>query len=200
VTDAVPTIRRIARREVYIESLFDDHFVLAANPPARSEWGRRWHGLPANRPVSAGELLDLPFILPEPDASRRQQFDNWCYRATGKTWNVAMAVGGWQTILEFVASGIGIGLVPYSAVALSHGRGPNCLTTRPLDPVEFPPDAVRLVTRKAHGKEEPDLTEHGKRIVALLKEQIRRKLRKDVSLGSQSSKRYRRTSSVNDEN
>lgn len=172
VTDAIPIIRKIARREMYIESLFDDQFVLAANPPARSEWGRRWHGLPANQHVHARDLLNLPFILPEPDASRREQFDNWCYRATGKMWNVVLAGGGWQTILEFTASGLGVGLVPHSAVELCRERGCNRLTTRPLDPSEFPPDAVRLVARKAHGKEEPDLTEQGNRFVSLLKEQV----------------------------
>jgi LysR family positive regulator for ilvC len=172
VTDSAPAIRKIARREMYIETLFDDCFVLVANPPARSEWGRRWHSLPADNPVTASDLLDLPFVLPEPDASRREQFDHWCYRATGKTWNVVLAVGGWQTILEFVASGIGIGLVPYSSVELCRQRGASRLTTRPLDPAEFPPDAVRLIARKAHGKEEPDLTEHGKRIVALIKENV----------------------------
>jgi DNA-binding transcriptional LysR family regulator len=181
VTDAVPAIRKIARREMYIESLFDDHFVLIANPPARSALGRRWHGLPADQPVPARELLDLPFVLPEPDASRRKQFDNWCYRATGKMLNVALAVGGWQTILEFVSSGIGIGLVPHSAVEVFRRRGPNRLTTRPLDPSEFPPDAVRLVARKAHGKEEPDLTEHGKRLVAMLREQVPHSSRQGAS-------------------
>jgi hypothetical protein len=33
VTDSPTTIRKVAHREMYIEPLFDDHFVLAANPP-----------------------------------------------------------------------------------------------------------------------------------------------------------------------
>jgi hypothetical protein len=42
---------------------------------------------------------------------------------------------------------------------------------RPLDPAELPPDAVRIIARKAHGKEEPDLTELGKTVLTLWREQ-----------------------------
>jgi LysR family positive regulator for ilvC len=171
VTDSPTTIRRVARREMYIETLFDDDFVLAANPPARSAWRRQWQALPEGRPAAASELLDLPFILPESDASRREQFDDWCYRATGKTMNVVLEVGGWQTILEFVEAGLGVGLVPRSAVELFQERSRRKLAVRPLDRAEFPPDAVRLIARKAHGKDEPDLTDLGKTVVALLRKQ-----------------------------
>src|SRR5205814_7411191 len=122
VTDSPATIRRVARREMFIEELFDDHFVLVASPQGKSEWRRGWHNLPSDKPVVATELLDLPFILPEPDASRRQQFDDWCYRATGRTFKVNLEAGGWQTILEFVESGLGIGLVPKSTVQLFQER------------------------------------------------------------------------------
>jgi DNA-binding transcriptional LysR family regulator len=171
VTDSPTTIRKVARREMYIEGLFDDHFVLAANPPAKSEWRRRWQELPQDRPVAASELLGLPFILPESDSSRREQLDDWCYRATQKTLNVILEVGGWQTILGFVESGLGAGLVPQSAVESFQERSPRKLTLRPLDPSEFPPDAVRIIARKSHGKEEPDLTDLGKALLALLREQ-----------------------------
>jgi DNA-binding transcriptional LysR family regulator len=170
VTDSPTTIRKVAGREMYIERLLDDHFVLAANPPARSDWGARWKTLSKGEPAPAAELLGLPFILPEPDASRRQQFDDWCYQATGKTLNVIVEVGGWQTILVFVASGLGVGLVPQSAVEVFQERSHRKLSVRPLDPAEFPPDAMRLIARKAHGKDEPDLTELGHRVVALLRE------------------------------
>jgi hypothetical protein len=45
---------------------------------------------------------------------------------------------------------------------------------RSLDPVQFPPDAVRLITRKAHGRDEPDLTDLGNAIVTLLREEAQR--------------------------
>ena len=171
VTDSPATIRKVARREMYVEQLFNDHFVLAANPPVKTNWGQHWQNLPTDQPALASALLDLPFILPEPDAARRQQFEDWCYRATQKTFKVKLEAGGWQTILEFVESGLGVGLVPQSAVEMFRERSRCKLTTRPLDPAEFPPDAVRLIARKAHGKEEPDLTGLGKTIAAFLRGQ-----------------------------
>jgi DNA-binding transcriptional LysR family regulator len=171
VTDNPTTIRKVARREMYIEPLFDDHFVLAGNPAVSSEWRRRWQDLPADRPLAASELVELPFILPEPDATRRRQFDDWCYRAAGSTLQARLEVGGWPTILEFVESGLGVGLVPQSALETFHRRRHSKLTTRPLDPAEFPPDAVRLIARKAHGKDVPELTDVGIALAALLRSQ-----------------------------
>jgi len=170
VTDSPSTIRKVARREMYIERLFDDHFVLAANPPAKSDWGARWKGLPEGKAVDAAQLLGFPFILPESDASRREQFDNWCHRATEQSFNVVLEVGGWQTILEFVEAGLGVGLVPRSAVEVFQERSRRKLSMRLLDPGQFPPDAVRLVARKAHGKEKPDLSELGKKAAELLRQ------------------------------
>jgi hypothetical protein len=45
------------------------------------------------------------------------------------------------------------------------------VTMRSLDPPHFLPDAVRLITRKAHGRDEPDLTDLGNAIVTLLREE-----------------------------
>ena len=169
VTDSPSTIRKIARREMFIEQLFDDHFVLAANPPPKTAWGRHWHDLPLDQPATAAKLLDLPFILPEADSSRRGQFEEWFYRATQKALKADLEVGAWQTILEFVESGLGVGFVPQSSVEMFRERRRCKLTTRPLNPTEFPPDAVRLIARKAHGKEEPDLTGLGKIVADLLR-------------------------------
>jgi DNA-binding transcriptional LysR family regulator len=174
VTDGPAAILKIARREMFMDPLFDDHFLLVANPPARSAWGREWRILPQDNPVPASKLLELPFILPEPDAGRRQQFDDWCYRATGKAFNVILEAGGWQTILRFAESGLGVGLVPQSAIEICVGYGRSKTSTRRLNPAEFPPDSVRLIARKAHGKDEPDLTDLGKQVAAFLKEQVPR--------------------------
>ena len=157
VTDSPATIQKHARREMYVEDLFEDRFVLAANPHKKSSWHSVWHSLP-ERPVRAKELLELPFILPEADASRRRQFDEWFFKATGKPMNITIETGGWQTILNFAEAGLGVGLVTASSVETFRIQR-NCkLTTRPLDPIEFPPDAVRLIARKLHGQDVPDIT------------------------------------------
>ena len=116
VTDTPAMIHQLARREMFIETLFEDRFVLAANPPSKSDWEKTWRELSNDRPVAAAKVLQMPFILPEPDASRRRQFDEWCFRATQKSFDVVLEAGGWQTILDFVEEGIGVGLVPETAV------------------------------------------------------------------------------------
>ncbi len=173
VTDNPTAIHRMAQREMYVEPLFEDRFVLAAHPRPTSLWGMKWCGLPTNRPLTAAEVIDLPFILPEPDAYRRQQFDEWCFRATGKTIDAVVETGGWQTILDFVESGIGVGLVTHSAITAHQTQRDSHLTTRLVTEKEFPPDAVRLIARKMHGKEEAELTEQGNRLRRFLWEQTR---------------------------
>jgi len=169
VTDNPAAILRTARREMYVEELFRDSFVLVANPPPKSPWAVIWERLSTNRAVRAAELLEMPFILPESDASRRQQFDEWCLRAAGRTVDVVLEIGGWQAILEYAESGAGVGLVTQSSVDAFQLRTRRILSTRPLDPKEFPSDAVRLIARKAHGKDEPDLTGLGESVAKLLR-------------------------------
>ena len=129
VTDSPATIHRIARMELHIETLFEDHFVLVANPPAKTDWAKQWNALPTDRPVMAKELIGLPFILPEPDSTRCQQFDDWYYKATGRLIDVVLETGGWQTIIDYANSGLG--LVSQSYVASSTNRPHTNLTTRP---------------------------------------------------------------------
>lgn len=159
VTDSPATIHRIARMELHIETLFEDSFVLVANPPAKTDWGKQWNALPTDRPVTAKELIGLPFILPEPDSTRRQQFDDWYYKATGQLLDVVLETGGWQTIIDYANSGLGVGLVSKSSVASSSNRPHTKLTTRPLSTKDFPPDGVRLIARKVQGKNVKELNE-----------------------------------------
>jgi DNA-binding transcriptional LysR family regulator len=111
----------------------------------------------------------MPFILPESDASRRRQFDEWCVRAAKRTVDVALEVGGWQAILEYAESGAGVGLAPRSCVEAQEQRSRRPVSVRQLDPREFPADAVRLIARKTHGKDEPDLTQLGQSLCRLLR-------------------------------
>jgi DNA-binding transcriptional LysR family regulator len=157
VTDSPATIVRTAKRELYIEELFRDQFVLVANPAPTAPWRKVWDGLPADRPVRAAELAEMPFILPEPDAFRRRQFDEWCLRSSRRTVDVALEIGGWRAILDYAEGGAGVGLVPRSCVVACEHRDAQRLSVRLLEPTEFPDDAVRLIARKSHGKNEPEL-------------------------------------------
>ena len=172
VTDSPATIHRIARMELYIETLFEDRFVLVANPPAKAPWAKQWNALPTDRPFTAKELLGMPFILPEPDASRRQRFDDWMHKATGQLSEVVLEAGGWQTILDFAASGIGVGIVPQSSVELSEHPKKCRLVMRSLVASEFPSDAVRLIARKTHGVDSPDLMPSASELAKMTRDTI----------------------------
>ncbi|MGL5096938.1 MAG: LysR family transcriptional regulator [Planctomycetia bacterium] len=158
VTDTPETIQRVAQHELFIETLLVDRFVLAANPTAGAAWGKRWKAVVALGKATAADLADLPFILPEGDRGRRKQFDDWTSRAVSRRLDVVVELGGWQAILDYAAAGLGVGLVPASAVATFLGRGAARLTALPLDEADFPPDDVRLIARKTHGRNEPTLS------------------------------------------
>ncbi len=158
VTDSEATIQRIARMELYIETIFTDRFVLVANPAAKASWAKQWQALPVDRPVAARDLVGLPFILPEPDAARRQQFDEWMHKATAQFVDVVLETGGWQSILEFAAAGWGVGLATESSFATAANRFPGKFVAKPLDAKQFPADAVRMIARKSHGVDEPELS------------------------------------------
>lgn len=163
VTDEPETIAEVARMELYVHDLFDDHLVIVGQPGSKANWAKSWGQLPLRRPLRAEELLDLPLILPESDATRRRQFDEWFMRHNGRAPHVVVEVGGWQNILRFALAGMGVGLVTEQTVA-------NALTTlgrrelsqlkqgtRRLDKADFPPDSVRLICRRVYGQDVPDL-------------------------------------------
>ena len=175
VTDDEATIRDVAGIELHIEPLQSDRFVVAANPSPKSHWAKAWEALPVRRSLTAKDLGDLPMILPEPDAGRRQQFDLWFKRSTDRVPNVVLEVGGWQNLLRFVQSGMGVGFATEEAVqrldAPKSGRQRNKpnLSMRYLDEQDFPPDQIRLIARKQQGHDTPDLCASAYDLYELLK-------------------------------
>jgi len=177
VTDDEATIRDVAGIDLHIEPLRTDRFVVAANPTAKSPWGKAWNSLPVRRPLTAKDLIDLPLILPESDAGRRLQFDRWFRQTTSKVPNIVLEVGGWRTILRFAQSGLGIGFATEEAVysidqsKLGRPASKSSLTIRHLDEKDFPADEIRLIARKQQGHDTPDLSTSAHDLYKLLKEQ-----------------------------
>jgi len=177
VTDDEATIRDVAGIDLHIEPLQADRFVVAANPSAKSTWAKAWESLPVRRPLTAKDLGDLPMILPEPDASRRQQFDSWFKRSAGRVPKVVLEVGGWQNLLRFVQSGMGVGFATESAVHSIESSKPGRQGTKPilsmrmLDEQDFPPDQIRLIARKQQGHDTPDLSTSAYDLYEFLKDQ-----------------------------
>jgi LysR family transcriptional regulator, positive regulator for ilvC len=175
VTDNETVIRDVAGIELYIEPLHYDRFVVVANPPSRAPWNKTWDSLPVRRPVTAKEIADFPLILPEPDASRRRQFDRWFGQANNRSPNVILEAGGWMSLLQFVHAGIGVGFATEQAVAAfdalraSRSNVKPSLVARYLDEKDFPPDQVRLIARKPQGQDSPDFGASAQRLQELLR-------------------------------
>jgi LysR family transcriptional regulator, positive regulator for ilvC len=176
VTDSESMIRDIAGIELFVESISMDRLVLAANPAVHSAWAKGWESLPVRRPLTAKEIASLPLILPEPDAGRRQQFDQWFANSWDQPAMVAMEVGGWQNILGYVQSGIGVGLVSEQAVKgfsqdfSGRSAGKARLSVKMLDEQTFTPAEIRVIARKQQGRDTPDLGSIATQFYELVKE------------------------------
>jgi DNA-binding transcriptional LysR family regulator len=175
VTDSETVIRDAAGIELYIEPLHLDRFVVVGNPPAKAPWSKAWDSLPVRRPLTGKEIADFPLILPEPDASRRQQFDQWFGQANNRPPNAILEVGGWMSLLQFVQFGIGVGFATEQAVAAYEAMRPSrsgskpSMVVRSLDENDFPPDQVRLIARKPQGRDTPDFGASAQRLLELLR-------------------------------
>ncbi len=180
VTDDEATIRDVAGIELHIEPLQSDRFVVAANPTPKTPWAKAWDALPVRRPLTAKDLGNLPMILPQPDSSRRMQFDSWFKRSADKVPNVVLEVGGWQNLLRFVQSGMGVGFATESAVHSMESPKPGRQPTKPnlsmrmLDEQDFPPDQIRLIARKQQGHATPDFSTSAYDLYEILKDQCTR--------------------------
>ncbi|HBE62168.1 MAG TPA: hypothetical protein DDX19_05255 [Rhodopirellula baltica] len=173
VTDNEATIRDVAGMELFVEPIAVDRFVLVANPSEKSAWRKAWKSLPVRRPLTAFDIVDLPLILPERDAERRQQFDHWFADSCDEVPTIAIEVGGWQSILSYSAVGLGVGLVTEEAVRgfqeSAAGARHNSLTVRALEESALQPEGVRVIARKPQGQSTPDINEYTQRLLDLLR-------------------------------
>lgn len=148
VTDREETIAAVARCELHIDALPEEPLVLVA-AQAMPDGGPMpaWHAafmkLPP-RGVSAEVLPSFPLILPEPDADIRRVLDVAAGQAgVLNELNIALEMGGWQAILAYVREGLGVGVVPRTALE-QDARG---LESRQLNRRAFPPTRLRLICR-----------------------------------------------------
>ena len=153
VTHDTPTIHEIARRQLHVEHLSTHHLALAC--AVGSPWERSLRAFPkGDLPIET--LASYPLIMPERDAGLRKGLDA-ILRRTGvlEKLDVALEVGGWQTILAYVRDSFGMGVVSDGALYDAAG-----LTVRRLDPDAIPPIEAKLICRRLPGSGEGlDLSE-----------------------------------------
>jgi DNA-binding transcriptional LysR family regulator len=153
------SILDIARRPLHVRVLFDDPLVLASSP--NQEWSTRVEALPDR--VKPRGLVGLPLILPEPDAGSRKSFDD-LLRSKGvfHELDVVLQVGGWNTILDYVRAGLGVGVVSEAAANVA-SKETTGLIIRKLDPKSFTPRQVQLIARRKMGTlDQPDLSDEAR--------------------------------------
>lgn len=143
-----------ARRPLFVEDLYDDPLVLVAGP--RVEGFDEFQGL-TEKSLTPKTLTRFPLVLPEPDAGLRREFDRRCRDAgVADRLRVAIEVGPAPTALGYVRDGLGVGVVPRSAL-----NGYQDLTIKALPPKLSPTNTVRVICRKRAGTDDLDLTDHG---------------------------------------
>jgi DNA-binding transcriptional LysR family regulator len=143
VTHDEQQLQAIARRTLRVETLFSDRLVLAVGRAAPRDVQARFKALPET--IGAAQLAGLPLILPEPDSGIRQRLDR-NLRAAGayESLDVVLEIGGWNAIIQYVASGLGLGITSESAARAASGLIFKPLSNRLIKPIE-----VKLISRVA---------------------------------------------------
>ncbi len=141
----------LARRPLQIDDLYEDPLVLAAAPecPGYSELEE----IP-EKTIAPKALTRFPLLLPEADSGLRKDFDRRC-RDAGvlERLQIALEAGPWQTTLAYVRDGVGMGVLPRSALVGQEG-----LLVKQLPPKLSPTNTVRVICRKKAGTDDLDLS------------------------------------------
>jgi DNA-binding transcriptional LysR family regulator len=152
-----------ARRPLFVEDLYDDPLVLVAGPAVE---GFDEFEVINEKALTPKALTRFPLVLPEPDAGLRREFDRRCRDAgVADRLRVAIEVGPAPTALGYVRDGLGVGVLPRSAV-----NGHGDLTVKALPAKLSPANTVRVICRKRAGTDDLDLTDRGVDFLQLLRE------------------------------
>ncbi|MBL8828465.1 MAG: LysR family transcriptional regulator [Planctomycetaceae bacterium] len=164
VTHDEESIKRIARRPLHIETLTKDPLALVMGK-GRKDMRQRFESLPA-RNVRIKHLADFPLVLPAPDGGTRVRIDTAIAAAKLRgPINVIAELEGWQTLLEYVQCGIGVGILPRSAIEAHSGP----LLVKWLDDDALEPTTTKLICRyKADATENLDLSDEARALRELL--------------------------------
>ncbi len=167
VTHDEADIQRIAGRPLCVEKIHEDPFVLVCGQNAPQGVRRLFETLASQpQPLGIDQLIRLPLILPEPDAGLRRSLDRAFSESdlVGKL-DIVLEVGGWSATLDFVRDGWGVGIVTKSAIVSDAGL----LEPHPLEILESPPTAMRLIARLSTVNGHPDLLPESERLMDLVR-------------------------------
>ncbi len=164
VTHDNDSTQQIAGRQLHIEELTEDPLALVLGKSSR-EIRQRFEELP-DRNVRIKQVADFPLVLPAPDGGTRLRINEaFVTHKVRSPLNVIAELEGWQTLLEYVQCGIGVGILPRSAIEAHQ----SSLRIKWIDPKHLAPTTTKLICRyKADASQHLDLSDEAAALRELL--------------------------------
>lgn len=145
-------IRQVARNSLTIEVLKTDPLVVVC--AKSSPWTRAVERL-SKRKASLEMLADVPLILPDRSSGVRKTIDDaLSERDLHGRLNVPLEIGGWSTILLYVAQKLGVGVVKEAAI-----ENRSRFVVRVLDRNLYDPVETKLIFRAKRPGEKSSLSD-----------------------------------------
>jgi LysR family transcriptional regulator, transcriptional activator of the cysJI operon len=162
-------IRKIARRELHVETMYRDRLALVCRRNTR--WAAAIERLPKYK-VGPSAFVGFPLLLPSAEAGVRVMLDD-VLRTSGvlEKLEIRLEVSSWTVILGYVHDRLGVGLVSESAIS----KVPS-LIIRYLDPALIPPYRAKLICRRtADSPHQLDLSHCARAFYRILKQTARQR-------------------------
>jgi DNA-binding transcriptional LysR family regulator len=162
-------IRKIARRELHVETIYRDRLALVCR--RNTPWAAAVERLPKYK-VGPGAFAGFPLLLPGAEAGVRVMLDD-VLRMSGvlEKLDIRLEVSSWTVILGYVRDRLGVGLISESALAKKSG-----LIVRYLDPQLIPPFRAKIICRRRpDSAHQLDLSPHARAFYRILKRTARQR-------------------------
>ncbi|MFZ1936212.1 MAG: LysR family transcriptional regulator [Thermoguttaceae bacterium] len=162
-------IRKIARRDLHVETIYRDRLALVCRRNTR--WAAAMERLPKHK-VGPSGFVGFPLLLPGAESGVRVMLDD-VLRTSGvlEKLDIRLEVSSWTVILGYVSDRLGVGLVSESAVP----KAP-WLIVRYLDPALIPPYRAKLICRRAADcSHQLDLSHSARAFYRILKQTARQR-------------------------
>jgi len=188
VTEDPVTIFEYARVELYVEELYQDRFLAVTKPSYFPDWRKHWEGLSTRRPLRATDLVGVPLVLTEPGSLQRRLIEEWYHRDVGLAPEIAVEVDSVEAVLRFALAGTGHPIVTKQSLDnflvefKRSDREKVMKAARKLSEDDFPPETVRLISRRLYGRNLPDLRPEARELWNRILEQQKEQFKPDLSL------------------
>lgn len=160
-------ISQIAQRELYMEQIYEDPWVLICGDQAPEPMRSQFRSLVDGK-VTLQDLDCIPLIVPEDDAGLKAELAGGANANDDphpSRINYLLEGGSWSVVVNYVRAGLGVGIIGQSAVVGA---------TQLMRPKRFAENSLRvpknrLICRRKLESDAPDLTEDAERMWNIVK-------------------------------